>query len=119
LVHAAALEFLQFVAQRGDAGRGQIGLVQGLGKVIARVGFKGHDAAGHAAVCRFAAQEGQHSLVATVHTIEVADGEGAGGGQLWVVKTAKNLHGMAGVWGVRDAGQRPFVTVLNNTERIL
>jgi hypothetical protein len=48
-------------------------------------------------VGRFASEQGQHGLVTAVHTIEVADGQGAGVGQLGVVETAKNLHGMAGV----------------------
>ena len=95
LVHPAALEFEQLVAQGGDARRGQLGLVQCLGKVVARMRLEGHDAAGHTPVRRFVAQQGEHGLVATVHTIEIADGQGAGGGQVGVVKTAENLHGAA------------------------
>jgi hypothetical protein len=53
-----------------------------------------------------------------VHAIEVADGQGAGGGQLCVVKTAKNLHGDGGALGL-DLGCLPFVMELRNQEGIL
>jgi hypothetical protein len=43
-------------------------------------------------VGRFTAQERQHGLVAAVHAIEVADGQGAGGCQVGVVEAAENLH---------------------------
>jgi hypothetical protein len=69
-------------------------------------------------VGRLAAQERQHGLVPAVHTIEVADGQGAGGGQRWVVKTAKNLHGDGGALGL-DLGCLPFVMELRNQEGIL
>jgi hypothetical protein len=39
-----------------------------------------------------AVQQGQHGLVAPVHTVEIANGQGAGAGDAWVVKAAKNLH---------------------------
>jgi hypothetical protein len=42
----------------------------------------------------FAAQQGQHGLVATVHAVKIADGQGAGRGQPWVIEAAENLHGV-------------------------
>jgi hypothetical protein len=42
----------------------------------------------------FAAQQGQHGLVAAVDAVKVANREGAGRGQSWVLKAAKNLHGV-------------------------
>jgi hypothetical protein len=53
-----------------------------------------HGATGYAALLGFAAQQCQHGLVAAVHAVEVADGQRAGTGDVRVVKTAKNLHGM-------------------------
>jgi hypothetical protein len=69
-------------------------------------------------VSGFAAQECQHGLVAAVHTIEVADGHGAGRGQIWVVKTAKNLHVLAPMC-VLDLGLWALVMILRNSKRIL
>ena len=77
LVHAAALQLQQLVAQGGDAGRGELGLLVQGGEIVARMGLERHHAAGHAAVARFVDQQGDHGLVAPVHTVEVADGEGA------------------------------------------
>jgi hypothetical protein len=37
-------------------------------------------------------QQRQHGLVAAVHAIEVADGQGAGGRDAWMVEAAENLH---------------------------
>ena len=64
------------------------------------MGLKRHHAAGHATVAGFVVQQGQHGLVAAVHTVKVADGQGAGRGQRGVVKTSENLHGAQ--WLVRD-----------------
>ena len=93
LFDAAVFEFGQLVAQGGDPGWGQFGLVQDLGEVVAGVGLEGHHATGHAAMRRFTAQQGQHGLVAPVHAIEIANGQGAGRSQAGVVEAAKYLHG--------------------------
>ena len=99
---------MEFVAQRSDAGWGEAGLFEGFGKVVARMRFKGHDATGHTTVRRFAAQKRQHGLVAAMDTVKIADGQGAGGGQIGVVEAAENLHV---VWVLlRDAGQTPLFT---------
>jgi hypothetical protein len=58
-------------------------------KKIARMGLESHYAAGHAALLRLAAQEGEHGLVAAVHAVKVADGQGAGACQSWVLVAAK------------------------------
>ena len=92
LVNPAALQFLQLVAQCGDARWGKGGFVQRFGKVVSRVRLKGEHATGHATVSGFAAQQRQHGLVPAVHTVKVADGQGAGGGQVGVMEAAKNLH---------------------------
>jgi hypothetical protein len=65
--------------------------------MVARMGLKRHHAAGHTPVRGFAAQQGQHGLVAAVHAIEIADGQGAGGGQAGVLEASKNLH-LAVLW---------------------
>ncbi|MCY1375176.1 hypothetical protein D9M69_625700 [compost metagenome] len=82
-------------------------MVQG-GKVVARVGFEGHHTAGHPAVPGFVVQQCQHGLVASVHAIEVADGERAagwrpaGGAVLQVPESSDDFHGRcpphAGCW---------------------
>jgi hypothetical protein len=43
------------------------------------MGLEGQHAAWHPALLRFAAQQRQHGLVAPVHTVEIADGQRAGG----------------------------------------
>ena len=80
-VHPAGAQLVQLVAQGGNAGGGQIGLAVQGGKVVARVGLKRHDTTGHAAVAGFVLQQGQHGLVAAVHTVKVANGERAARGQ--------------------------------------
>jgi hypothetical protein len=79
LVHAADGQLAELVAQRAHAGGGQIGLVQLLRKVVARVGLEGQHAGGQAALRGFGTQQSQHGLVATVHPIKVANGDRAGG----------------------------------------
>ena len=75
-------------------GRCHLWFVQPLRKEVTRMGLEGHDATGHTTVTRFTvAQQGQHGLVATVHPIKVANGQGAGLGELGVVETSENTHG--------------------------
>ena len=69
-----------------------------LGKEVAWVRLKRHDTAGHAALARFADQQGEHGLVAAVHAIEIADGQRTRAGEFGVVKAAKNLHGATQVF---------------------
>jgi hypothetical protein len=61
------------------------------------VGLKRHHATGHAAVARLIFKQGQHGLVATVHAVKVANGQGASLGQLGVLKTSENLHDLSAV----------------------
>jgi hypothetical protein len=51
--------------------------------------------AGQAPVLGLALQQGQHGLVATVHTVEIADGQRTGRRQGCMMETAKDLHGSA------------------------
>ena len=66
---------------------------------IAWMGLECHHAAGHAPVLRLVLQQGEHGLVATVHAIEVADGQSAAGrraatqGLLQVPETSDDFHG--------------------------
>lgn len=83
---------MEFVAQRSDAGWGEVGLFEGFGKVVARMGFKRHHATCDIAVPRFTLEQGQHGLVPAVHPIKVTDGQGAGLGLVGVVKTSENSH---------------------------
>jgi hypothetical protein len=69
-----------------------------LGKEVAWVRLERHDTTGHAALARFADQQGEHGLVPTVHAIEVADGQRTCAGDFGVVKAAKNLHGVVQVF---------------------
>ena len=93
LVHAAALQLRQLVAQRAYARRRDLGPAQGLGEVVARMGLEGQHAGGHATLGSFSRQQGQHGLVTPVNTIEIADGDGAGRFSPWMVEASKNLHG--------------------------
>jgi hypothetical protein len=92
LLHAAALEFGELVAQRGDARGGQFWLFQRAGEIVARVRLEGHHATRHAAVRGLVVQQRQHRLVPAVHAVEVADGQGAGRRDTGVVEAAENLH---------------------------
>jgi hypothetical protein len=92
LVDATGTQLLELVAQVGNASRGQRGVVLKTREEVAWVRFKGHHTAGHTAVACLGAQQGQHGLVATVHTIEVANGEGTGRGQGGVMKATEDLH---------------------------
>jgi hypothetical protein len=94
LVDAAALELFQLVAQGGDAGRGEFGLAVLRSEKVARVRFEGHGAGGHSPVACLVLQQRQHGLVATVHAIEVADGErtALGRGQGAVPEAAEDFH---------------------------
>ena len=91
-VHATLGQRGDGVAQRGDAGGRGLGPAAAVGEVVPRVGFEGHDAAGQAALARLVRQHGQHGLVATVHAVEVADGQRAGGARMERRKPAENLH---------------------------
>ena len=75
LVHTATLQLQQLVAQGGNAGRSQLGLLVQGGEIVARVGFKRHHTTGHATVTRFVDQQGDHGLMAPGHTVEIADRE--------------------------------------------
>ena len=96
LVHAAVRQVGNLVPKGAHAAGSQVGLARQAGKVVARVGLKGHDAAGHAALLGLAAQKRQHGLVAAMDAVKIADGQGAGRGQSWVLEAAKNLHGVVG-----------------------
>ena len=92
LLHTAAGQFGELVAQGADACGCQLGLVVGAREVVAGVGLERQHAAFHAPVCSLAVQQGQHGLVAPVHTIEIADGQRTGIGNARVVESAKDLH---------------------------
>ena len=92
LLDAAAVQLAKLVAQRGDACRRELGLVQQRREVVARVRLEGHHARRQAAVFGFGDEQREHRLVAAVHTVEVADRERAGGRDAGVVKAAKHLH---------------------------
>jgi hypothetical protein len=62
------------------------------GKEVAWMGLKGQGATGHAALLRLAFKQRQHGLVATVHTVKVADRQCACGCHVGVLETAKNFH---------------------------
>jgi hypothetical protein len=47
--------------------------------------LESHHATGHASVGGFAAHKGEHGLVASVHAVEITDGQGASRGQLGVM----------------------------------
>jgi hypothetical protein len=92
LADAAGFELRQFVAQRGDACWRDIGLLEYFGKEIAWMRLKGQNACGHAALSRFVVQQRQHGLVATVHTIEITDGQRTGLRQFRMLNASVNLH---------------------------
>ncbi len=87
--HAAAARSLsRSVPTRAGASSGLPGT---LGKVVARVRLEGHRAAGQAAVARLVAQQRQHGLVATVHTVKIANRDGT----FWRqsrVRSSENFH---------------------------
>jgi hypothetical protein len=56
------------------------------------MGLESQDAAGHAAMPRFAVQERQHCLVAAVHPVEIADRHGTGARDFGVVEASPDLH---------------------------
>jgi hypothetical protein len=98
LVDAALGQLAELVAQGGDARRRQFGLAGQGGEVVARVRLEGQHAAGHAPVPRLAVQQRQHGLVAAVHAVEVADGDGARGRDAGVVEAAEGLHAGVGIF---------------------
>jgi hypothetical protein len=55
--------------------------------------LEGEHAARQAALARLGVQQRQHGLVATVHAVEIADGQGAGWSHAGMPEPAKNLHG--------------------------
>jgi hypothetical protein len=63
-----------------------------LGKKIAGVRLKGHDAAGHASMRCFVFQKRQHGLVAAVDAVKITNRQGALDGPVGVVESAKYLH---------------------------
>jgi len=94
LVNAAARQLFELVAQGGDAGGREVGLVVHGGEVVARVRLEGHHAGGHTAVLGFVLEQGQHGLVAAVHAIEIADGQRAAARVDGAARqAAKDLHG--------------------------
>jgi len=56
------------------------------------VRLEGEHGARQAAVLCLAAQQGSHGLVSAVDAVEIADGQGAGGGQGGVVDASEDLH---------------------------
>ncbi|WP_036248788.1 hypothetical protein [Methylibium sp. T29] len=93
-LHAAARQFAELVAQRGDARR-RLGRGAGTrGEEVARMGLEGQHGAEQVAVLGLALEQRQHRLVAAVHAIEVADRDGrrAAIGQQDVVQTSEHLH---------------------------
>jgi len=56
------------------------------------MGLEGHDAARQPALAGFGLQKREHGLVATVHTVEITNREGAGRSYARVPEAAENLH---------------------------
>ncbi len=54
--------------------------------------LEGHDAARYAAMLRLIFKQGQHGLVAPVHTVEVANRQGAFGCEPRLAVSAKDFH---------------------------
>ena len=92
LLDAATLELGQLVAQRGHAPRRLLGRARQSREIVARVGLEAEHATGHAAVPGFVVEQRQHRLVAAMHTIEIADGQRAGGCDARMAETSENLH---------------------------
>jgi hypothetical protein len=92
VLDAAALEFGQLVAQRGNARRRGVGLAQAAREVVARVRLESQHAGRQAAVARFVRQQRQHRLVAAVHAVEVADGQRTA--RHAQIKPAVDAHGV-------------------------
>ena len=92
LRHAAGGQLAELVAQRADARRRQVRFLGERGEIIARMGLEGEHAARQPALAGLGLQKREHGLVATVHAVEIANGEGAGGGYARVPEAAKNLH---------------------------
>jgi hypothetical protein len=62
------------------------------GKEITRVRLESHDATGHTPVACLVVQQCQHGLMTPMHTVKVANGQGACLGQLRVLKTSEDAH---------------------------
>jgi len=77
LVNAAGSQVNQLVAQGANPGWRQCGVVSECSKEVTRVGLEGQHATGYAALLGLAFEQGQHGLVATVHTIEITYRQGA------------------------------------------
>ena len=75
LVDAAALQLAELVAQRGDAGRCAIGVAAARGEVVARMGFEGQRATGHATLRRLGTS-GDVGLEAALEHVAREDGLG-------------------------------------------
>jgi hypothetical protein len=56
------------------------------------MGLEGHHPHGQTAVLGLAAQQRQHGLMAAMHAIEIADGQGAGLRQVAMPVSAKDSH---------------------------
>ena len=56
------------------------------------MGLEGQYAARNTALLCLAAQQCQHSLVAPVHSVKVANGDSTRGCHAWMIETAKDLH---------------------------
>jgi hypothetical protein len=56
------------------------------------VRLEGQRATGHAALLRFALEQGEHGLMAAVHAVKVANRQRAGWRNVWVLETSENLH---------------------------
>jgi len=92
LVDAAQLELRELVAQRAHARRGQLGLLEFLREEVARVRFERQHAGGDAALRRLGRQQGQHGLVAAVHTVKIANRDGTFWRQSRVLESSENFH---------------------------
>ena len=86
-VHALAAQAFQLVAQQRDA-RGRAVRHEEL----ARMRLEGHDREWQPACVGRRARAGQQRLVATVHAVEVADGQRAGRTTFSVGQAAKDFH---------------------------
>ena len=98
MVHPTVLQRRAGVTQRGNARWCEFGPALNAGEMITRMGLEAHHTAGQPALAGLVGQQGQHRLMAAVHTVEVADrqraGALAGGGK----SAAEDLHG----WAVQE-----------------
>jgi len=92
LINAAAVKLAQLVAQRGNASRRQLGFAGQSGEIVTRMRLESNGATGNAPVPGLIFQQCQHRLMAPVHAVEIANGQGAPWRKLTMLVAAENFH---------------------------